>query len=62
MTTLKIPLPFEEWCCDTDIEGKYQRFHDEYGDAACLLSEYKRHHYEEYLAGFPTTIEGGEEP
>ena len=48
----KTPLSFEEWCYDSDIEEKYQQFHDEYGDAACLLSEYKEYHYNEYLEQF----------
>jgi hypothetical protein len=46
------PLTFEEWCSDTDIEAKYEAFHDEYGDAAAPLWEYKQVHYEEYLADF----------
>jgi len=49
---INIPLSFEAWCVDTDIEEKYQLFHDEYGDAACLLSEYKQKHYQEYLFNF----------
>ena len=49
---MKTPLSFEEWCDTTDIESKYQSFHDEYGDAACLLSEYKQLHYNEYLETF----------
>ena len=46
------PLPFDEWCYDSNIEEKYRRFHDEYGDAAALLSEYKEYHYNEYLEEF----------
>jgi hypothetical protein len=46
------PLSFEQWCYDVDIESKYESFHDEYGDVACLLSEYKEKHYEVYLQGF----------
>jgi len=37
---------------NSDVEEKYQTFHDEYGDAAPLLSDYKQYHYEEYLADF----------
>jgi hypothetical protein len=46
------PLSFEQWCYEVDIESKYEAFHDEYGDAACLLSMYKQAHYEEYLEEF----------
>ncbi len=45
-------MTFEEWCYETDIESKYQALHDEYGDAACLLSEYKDYHYQEYVLTF----------
>lgn len=45
-------LTFEEWCEFTDIDSKYQAFHDEYGDAACLLSDYKEFHYGEYVLTF----------
>ena len=37
---------------NSDVEEKYQTFHDEYGDAAALLSDYKQYHYEEYRADF----------
>ena len=43
---------FEQWCSDVDIESRYEAFHDEYGDAAALLCEYKQYHYEEYLESF----------
>lgn len=46
------PLSFEQWCSDVDIESQYEAFHDEYGDAACLLPMYKQAHYEEYLEEF----------
>ena len=46
------PLSFEQWCSDVDIESQYEAFHDEYGDAAALLCEYKQYHYEEYLQSF----------
>lgn len=46
------PLSFEQWCSDVDIESQYEAFHDEYGDAAALLCEYKQYHYEEYLESF----------
>ena len=46
------PLSFEQWCYDVDIESQYKAFHDEYGDLAALLSDYKQHHYEEYLENF----------
>ena len=49
---MKQPLTFSEWCSESDVEEKYQTFHDEYGDAAPLLSEYKQYHYEEYQADF----------
>ena len=49
---MKQPLTFSEWCSESDVEEKYQTFHDEYGDAAPLLSEYKQYHYEVYLADF----------
>ena len=49
---MKQPLTFSEWCSESDVEEKYQTFHDEYGDAAPLLSDYKQYHYEEYLAVF----------
>jgi hypothetical protein len=44
-----VPLDFETWVYESNIEEKYQIFHDEYGDAACLLVEYKERHYQEYL-------------
>lgn len=43
------PLDFSDWVDKYNIEEKYQIFHDEYGDAACLLSEYKERRYREYL-------------
>ena len=43
------PLDFSDWVDKYNIEEKYQIFHDEYGDAACLLDEYKERHYQEYL-------------
>lgn len=43
------PLSFSEWCYETDIEDRYRQFHDEYGDSACSLSEYKDWMYKEYL-------------
>jgi hypothetical protein len=46
---LGTPLSFTAWCYETDIEGKYKNFHDEYGDAAALLSDYKEYHYQNYL-------------
>lgn len=46
------PLSFDQWCWEVDIESKYEAFHDEYGDAACLLSEYKEKHYQDYLNNF----------
>lgn len=49
------PLSFSEWCNEVEIEAQYQRFHDEYGDAACLLSQYKEFHYQEYLESFFVT-------
>lgn len=51
-SNMKQPLTFFEWCSESDVEEKYQTFHDEYGDAAALLSDYKQYHYEEYLADF----------
>lgn len=49
MTTPPTPLSFNEWCHDVNIERQYQHFHDEYGDLAGLLSDYKEVHYAEYL-------------
>ena len=46
------PLSFSEWCYETDIEAKYEAFHDEYGDLAASLPEYKECHYQEYIEGF----------
>jgi hypothetical protein len=45
-------LSFEDWCGQEDIEEKYERFHDEYGDLACSLWEYKERHYQEYVEKF----------
>ena len=45
-------LSFSEWCYENNIEEKYKQFHDEYGDAACSLNEYKERHYNEYLKQF----------
>ncbi len=49
---MKTPLSFSEWCYKNNIEEKYKQFHDEYGDAACSLNEYKERHYNEYLNQF----------
>lgn len=46
------PLSFDQWCWEVDIESKYEAFRNEYGDAACLLSEYKERHYQDYLNNF----------
>jgi hypothetical protein len=43
------PLTFSQWKYESDIESKYNNFHDEYGDAAALLSQYTEYHYAEYL-------------
>ncbi len=45
-------MSFEEWCYRTDIESQWQAFHDEYGDSACLLSDYKEYHYQQYVLTF----------
>jgi hypothetical protein len=45
-------MDFETWVYKSNIEEKYQNFHDEYGDAAGLLSDYKEIHYQEYLEEF----------
>jgi len=45
-------MDFETWVYESNIEEKYQNFHDEYGDTACLLSDYKKIHYQEYLEEF----------
>ena len=50
----KTPLSFYEWCEESNIEQKYQQFHDEYGDSAGFLSDYKEVHYNEYLATLKT--------
>ena len=49
---MKEPLSFYDWCCDTNIEEQYKLFHDEYGDLAGSMTEYKDRHYEEYLENF----------
>lgn len=49
---MKEPLSFEQWCEDVRIEEHYRAFHDEYGDAAGLLYDYKQVHYKEYLDEF----------
>lgn len=46
------PLSFDEWRCEKRIEDKYQSFHDEYGDLAGPLWQYKEIHYQEYLKDF----------
>lgn len=46
------PLSFSQWCHEVDIESKYEDFRNEYGDLACLLSDYKERHYEDYLENF----------
>lgn len=51
------PLSFDAWCHEYRIEEKYEMFHDEYGDSAAFLSDYKEFHYEEYLEDFKRTIE-----
>lgn len=43
------PLTFTEWCDQADVETHYNAFHDEYGDSACFLSDYKEYHYNAYL-------------
>jgi hypothetical protein len=35
----------------TAVEREYQQIHDEYGDAAPLLSHFKQQRYEEWLRG-----------
>jgi len=47
--TIVEPLTFDQWRYESDIESKYNSFHDEYGDLAGLLSDYKEYHYNEYL-------------
>jgi hypothetical protein len=45
------PPPFskEEFESHYSVGRKYQSFHDEYGDAAALYSEYLDYHYRDYL-------------
>ena len=45
-------MTFDEWCYESNIETKWQTLHDEYGDAAPLLSEFKEYHYREYVLTF----------
>lgn len=46
------PLSLDEWAESVNIEARYKSFHDEYGDAAALFSDYKKYHYEEYLRNY----------
>jgi hypothetical protein len=43
------PLSKEEFESDYHIQREYERFHDEYGDAASLYSDYLEYHYQNYL-------------
>lgn len=43
------PLTFSQWKYESDIESKYNSFHDEYGDAAASSWDYAEYHYREYL-------------
>ena len=52
LTYIDVPLSFNQWCEQSNVEDKYNNFHDEYGDAACLLSDYKQYHYDQYLSNF----------
>jgi len=51
------PLSFKAWCSSSNVESRYEAFHGEYGDAACLLSDYKDAHYQEYLDTFKRDAE-----
>jgi hypothetical protein len=46
------PLSIDAWVYEKGIERDYERLHEEYGDAACLYSEYKEYRYQEYLENY----------
>lgn len=52
------PLSFDEWCYQSNVEGKYVRYYEEYGDSMSLLSVYKEYHYQCYLERFEKTPTG----
>lgn len=35
-----------------NVQREYERFHDEWGDAAAFYSDYLDHHYQDYLEGW----------
>jgi hypothetical protein len=49
---LPVPLTFDEWYYQSDVESHYDSFHSEYGDSAALLSDYEKYHYDNYLERF----------
>jgi len=42
------PLSIESFESAYNVEREYERFRDEYGDAAALYSGYLRYHYDTY--------------
>lgn len=46
------PLSFEEWRCVVNIEAKYEKFYDEYGDSAGAQWDYEKYHYDQYVTEF----------
>jgi hypothetical protein len=43
------PLSKDNFESNYDIQREYERFHDEYGDAAAMYSDYLEYHYRDYL-------------
>lgn len=47
---MKIPT-YDEWLSEhgSEIEKEWRLIHDDYGDAAPLLSQFKHQRYQEYV-------------
>lgn len=43
------PMSLEEWERVYDVRKVYERFSDEYGDAAAFYSDYRHYHYQIYF-------------
>lgn len=44
------PLSIESFESQYNVNREYERFHDEYGDAAAFYSDYLEYHYNTYLS------------
>ena len=51
-TMKPVPLSFETWCYENNIEDMWHALKSEYGDSVPLLSAYKEFEYSLYLQSF----------